>query len=138
MQIDKNLYDEINEYCKINDIKTRDFIHKILREGFMKEKYGEMPFQRSKTNEMEHAACGKIKDLIENQVSLPPDILEVVDEHFFELLGDDKEKMEPSNDEDGHDGVLNHEIIPAVLENPTKENKMVVETPKPKKKRKLN
>jgi len=138
MQIDKNLYDEINEYCKINDIKTRDFIHKILREGFMKEKYGEMPFQRFKTNEMEHAACEKIKDLIENQVSLPPDILEIVDEHFFELLGNDEEKIEPSKDEDGHDGVLNHEIVPVVLENPTKERRMVVETPKPKKKRKLN
>lgn len=44
MQIDKKLYDEINEYCKLNNIKTRDFIHNILKEGFLKEKYGDKPF----------------------------------------------------------------------------------------------
>ena len=44
MQIDKNLYIEINEYCKLNNIKTRDFIHNILKEGFLKEKYGDKPF----------------------------------------------------------------------------------------------
>lgn len=50
MQIDKNLYDEINEYCKLNDLKTRDFIHKILKDGFLKEKYGESPFIFKKEN----------------------------------------------------------------------------------------
>ena len=50
MQIDKNLYDEINEYCKLNNLKTRDFIHKILKDGFLKEKYGESPFIFKKEN----------------------------------------------------------------------------------------
>lgn len=50
MQIDKNLYDEINEYCKLNDLKTRDFIHKILKDSFLKEKYGESPFLFKKEN----------------------------------------------------------------------------------------
>lgn len=44
MQIDKKLYEKINDYCKINDLKTRDFIHNLLREAFMKEKYGTSPF----------------------------------------------------------------------------------------------
>lgn len=44
MQIDKNLYNEINDYCKLNELKTRDFIHKILKEGFLREKYGDSPF----------------------------------------------------------------------------------------------
>ena len=44
MQIDKKLYNEINEYCKINGIKTRDFIHKKLQEAFLIEKYGDKPF----------------------------------------------------------------------------------------------
>lgn len=48
MQIDKNLYDEINEYCKLNSLKTRDFIHNLLREAFMKEKYGDSPFAFNK------------------------------------------------------------------------------------------
>lgn len=44
MQIDKKIYDEINEYCKLNDLKTRDFIHNLLKEAFLKEKYGDKPF----------------------------------------------------------------------------------------------
>jgi hypothetical protein len=44
MQIDKKLYEEINDFCKINDLKTRDFIHNLLQEAFMKEKYGTSPF----------------------------------------------------------------------------------------------
>lgn len=50
MQIDKNLYDEINEYCKLNNLKTRDFIHKLLKDSFLKEKYGESPFLFKKEN----------------------------------------------------------------------------------------
>ena len=48
MQIDKHLYNEINEYCKLNNLKTRDFIHKILREAFNKEKFGDSPFAFNK------------------------------------------------------------------------------------------
>lgn len=51
MTIDKNLYTEINEYCKENNIKTRDFIHRILNEAFLKEKYGESPFAFIKKEE---------------------------------------------------------------------------------------
>ena len=51
MVIDKNLYSEINEYCKENNIKTRDFIHKILKEAFLKEKYGDSPFAFFKKEE---------------------------------------------------------------------------------------
>ena len=51
MQLDKSLYDEINDYCKLNSLKTRDFIHKILKEAFLKEKYGDSPFAFYKKNE---------------------------------------------------------------------------------------
>jgi hypothetical protein len=44
MLLDKELYNEINEYCKLNSLKTRDFIYKILKEAFLKEKYGDAPF----------------------------------------------------------------------------------------------
>jgi hypothetical protein len=93
MVLDKNLYDEINEYCKLNALKTRDFIHKILKEAFLREKYGDSPFIRVQTvKTAEEQACEKIKDLIENQVSVPPDIMECVDEHFFEMLGEQSEE----------------------------------------------
>jgi hypothetical protein len=61
MQIDKKLYIEINEYCKLNNIKTRDFIHNILKEGFLKEKYGDRPFFMQEKN-IETEQLSEIKD----------------------------------------------------------------------------
>lgn len=51
MQLDKKLYEEINAYCKLNSLKTRDFIHKILKDAFLKEKYGDSPFAFNKKTE---------------------------------------------------------------------------------------
>lgn len=44
MEIDKNLYKEIKAYCDLNGLKARDFIHKLLKDAFIKEKYGDRPF----------------------------------------------------------------------------------------------
>ena len=65
MQIDKKLYDEINEYCKLNNLKTRDFIHKILKDGFFKEKYGESPFFFKKENKNELKEIEKDIQIVE-------------------------------------------------------------------------
>ena len=43
MEIDKQLYAEIKEYCELNGLKPRDFIHNILKKAFMEEKYGKAP-----------------------------------------------------------------------------------------------
>lgn len=141
MEIDKKLYTEINEYCKLNNLKTRDFIHKILKEGFMKEKYGESPFikvQMTKTSEAE--ACEKIKDLIENQVSVPPEIMEVVDEHFFEMLDEPKKEKEQVTGEQLNIavGVYEKTLGSEMAGISPTNNTGVIEIPKPKKKRKLN
>lgn len=139
MEIDKKLYDEINEYCKLNGLKTRDFIHKILKEGFMKEKYGESPFIKVQmTKNAEAEACEKIKDLIENQVSVPPEIMEIVDEHFFEML--DEPKKEQVTDEQLNIAVKVYEktLASEMAGVSPINNTGVIEIPKPKKKRKLN
>lgn len=44
MQLDKELYNEIKEFCELNELKTRDYIHKLLKDAFMIEKYGNSPF----------------------------------------------------------------------------------------------
>lgn len=139
MEIDKKLYTEINEYCKLNNLKTRDFIHKILKEGFMKEKYGESPFikvQMSKTAEQE--ACEKIKDLIENQVSAPPEIMEIVDEYFFEMLDEPKEEQVTGEQLNIAVGVYEKTLSSEMTGISPTNNTGVIEIPKPKKKRKLN
>lgn len=44
VQILSDLYDEIKEFCDLNDLKTNKFINDLLKNAFMKEKYGESPF----------------------------------------------------------------------------------------------
>lgn len=140
MELDKKLYTEINEFCKLNGLKTRDFIHKILKEAFLKEKYGDSPFikvQMTKTAEEE--ALKKINDLVKNQVSLPPEIMEAVDEYFFEMLVEENkselQNQKPNEMVSSVEPVIDEPIQPK--ETPI-EWVMTKEAPKPKKKRKLN
>lgn len=43
MEVDKQLYAEIKEYCELNGLKPRDFANNLLKKAFMEEKYGKMP-----------------------------------------------------------------------------------------------
>lgn len=93
VEIENKLYSEIKEYCKLNGLVIKDFINKILKKAFTIEKYGDKPFSiesvpQKKSSKLEQEAVDKIKDIIENQVSVPPEIMEAVDEHFFEMLVD--------------------------------------------------
>ena len=137
MQIDKKIYDEINEYCKDNGLKTKDFIHKLLKEAFLKEKYGDSPFQSIKLSKIEDQACGKIKEIIENQTSVPVEIREVTDEHFFDMLNpievkeDEKNIVQTVYEENKN---VDTPLTPSeeIVETP----KIVEETPKPRVKKK--
>ena len=142
VEIDTKLYNDIKLYCKVNNLKIKDFINKLLKRAFTIEKYGEKPFANTSSSVIitpfnivtnstpvntcagkklvenkfitteispeiaqtlptkEEQAVEKIKDLIENQVSVPAEIMEAVDEHFFELLGDtETEKKEKKTTE---------------------------------------
>lgn len=108
MVLDKQLYNEINEYCKLNDLKTRDFIHKILKEGFMKEKYGDSPFKFTSVPQLPDNAVKKIEDLVENQFPLPPEVIEPIDNKSVEPK---KEIEEIKLQEDIYTGKVEDEII---------------------------
>ena len=84
MVIDKNLYSEINEYCKENNIKTRDFIHKILKEAFLKEKYGDSPFAFFKKEEKNTQQEIQPITQVENTV-IEPVIEQVVVDNVIEV-----------------------------------------------------
>ena len=188
VEIDKKLYQEIKDYCKLNNLVIKDFVNKLLRKALTVEKYGDKPFSYENgtivdnkkkqngmipevtpeaiwapyvpeevvttlvdleplnvelpekikeryaevddkfygklqvdgllekesngkigkmelpdeppynnvmvttehINDLEAQAIEKIKDLVENQVSVPAEIMEIVDEHFFDMLGDEK------------------------------------------------
>lgn len=42
--LDTKLHNEIKEYCKLNGLKVNSFINELLKKAFMREKYGETPF----------------------------------------------------------------------------------------------
>ena len=137
MQIDKKIYDEINEYCKDNGLKTKDFIHKLLKEAFLKEKYGDSPFQSIKLSKIEDQACGKIKEIIENQTSVPVEIREVTDEHFFDMLNPVEVKdVEKNIVQTVHEEVKNADTPLTPSEEIVETPKIEEETPKPRVKKK--
>ena len=91
IELDKKLHKDIKEYCQLNDLVMKDFVNKLLKKAFMVEKYGDKPFAEPKMSNLENEAIEKIKDLVENQVDLPIEIAEAMEEvDFFELLGEEK------------------------------------------------
>lgn len=91
MQLDKQLYDEINDYCKLNNLKTRDFIHKILREAFNTEKYGNGPFAFNRKVETVNEEVKPIVEIKEDKVDTSENdniTLNLAMKAFNEIFGD--------------------------------------------------
>lgn len=49
MEIDKKLHEEIKEYCKLNGLKTTEYVNSLLKKAFMEDKYGVSPFSKDRT-----------------------------------------------------------------------------------------
>lgn len=135
VEIENKLYSEIKEYCKLNGLIIKDFINKLLKKAFTVEKYGDKPFsiesvpQKKRSSKLEQEAVDKIKDIIENQVSVPPEIMEAVDEHFFEMLVDSSNnEIKPVLPMDYETPNPVNPILPMDYETP----KAVMVTPEPK------
>lgn len=43
VKIDDKLKEEIKQYCTLNKLKMGEFVNKLLKEAFAKEKYGDRP-----------------------------------------------------------------------------------------------
>ena len=43
VKIDEKLYQEIKDYCKLNKLRTGDFVNDLLKKAFTVEKYGDRP-----------------------------------------------------------------------------------------------
>lgn len=95
IELDKKLHKDIKEYCQLNGLVMKDFVNKLLKKAFMVEKYGDKPFAEPKMSNLEKEAIEKIKDMVEEQVDLPIEIAEAMEEvDFFELLGDEKNEVQ--------------------------------------------
>lgn len=113
MQLDNKLYQEIKEYCELNNLKTRDFIHNILKEAFLKEKYGESPFNKKNvdvTLNREEILDNFIRN-ITPQIEIENEINEIVSDNFFEFF-DEKNTLNQNNDiqKEIHDNTQKEEL----------------------------
>lgn len=63
MEIDKELYKEIKEYCDLNGIKPKEYANNLLRKAFMEDKYGKTPFKRL-TPEMVEESKKKVSEVV--------------------------------------------------------------------------
>jgi hypothetical protein len=114
MQLDNKLYQEIKEYCELNNLKTRDFIHNILKEAFLKEKYGESPFNKKNvdvTPNREEILDNFIRN-ITPQIDIENEINEIVSDNFFEFF-DEKNTLNQNNDiqKEIHDNIQKEETV---------------------------
>ena len=64
MEIDKKLYGDIKEYCKLNGLKTAEYVNSLLKNAFMLDKYGVSPFSKEHTV-IEHDA---FNEAVNNEV----------------------------------------------------------------------
>lgn len=127
MQLDKELYNEIKSFCELNNLKTRDFIHKILKESFLKEKYSDFPLMK---NEKEFVKTVDISEDIKTekdthekealnafitnatpQIDNDNEINEIVSDNFFEFF-DEKNTLNQNNDiqEEKHNNTQKEEL----------------------------
>ena len=78
--IRKDLFNEIEEYAKLNGFKTTWLINDLLKKRFMVEKYGDSPFDM----------FAKRVEIMET----PPEIQAVINDNFWEMMEDDKPKQD--------------------------------------------
>lgn len=108
MQLDKDLYNDINEYCKLNGLKTHNFIHKILNEAFLKEKYGDSPFFNLKT-ETESECDNKNISEIEIQEEIKSQITK--DSSVIAQVENYEENITPTQNNDFKSNKISEEYI---------------------------
>lgn len=72
MEIDKKLYEEIKSYCKLNGLKTSEYVNGLLKKAFLEEKYGKTPFSRNdKIFPSDDGKKDNADDIDEQMVTIP-------------------------------------------------------------------
>lgn len=78
MEVDKKLYEEIKEYCKLNGIKPSEYVNSLLKKAFMEDKYGVSPFSKERTPIIGNDAFEKaVNDEVKRILNDPKEFEEV-------------------------------------------------------------
>ena len=137
VEISDKTYEDLKEFCSLNNLKIGQFADKLIHDGLMIEMYGDVPFTNYRMPKREEIvelvreaemnsypiseetsgktrAAQAVKDVIEQfkntaeifetmqkkapQENIPPEIAQVVQDHWFEMI-DDGEKIKPIDKE---------------------------------------
>ena len=104
MEIDKKLYGDIKEYCKLNGLKTAEYVNSLLKNAFMLDKYGVSPFSKERTviehDAFNEAVNNEVKRILNDPKEFEEATKKFNKDFFNEMKEYDKtEIMEKSNPE---------------------------------------
>ena len=136
VEIDKRLYQEIKDYCKLNNLVIKDFVNKLLKKAFIIEKYGDRPFSENNIT-IGNDAIQKLTDSVFAKTEVNPS-------YYGEAETDNRVigKMELPDEPPYNTMIVTTEPIKEIEVQDTKEIKDIVEVepkkeePKPQVKRK--
>ena len=112
MEIDKELYKQIKEYCDLNGLKTKDYIYNLLKNAFMADKYGDKPFKKESIEVT--APLFKVNEVTANGRVYPENVVKDAVENFRKnVIEGDKEFVEFVDAIGGNDkyGEIVHEAL---------------------------
>ena len=78
--IDRALYEKIKEFCDFNGLKRVKYVNDLLKDAFMRDKYGDKPFdvrEKPENPDLEDELPEKIEE-IEAEDETKPEIVSII------------------------------------------------------------
>ena len=70
VEITDRTFEDLREFCKLNDLKIGQFADKLIREGLMIEMYGDVPFTNYRVNLPKEEIVALVKETESNSVPI--------------------------------------------------------------------
>jgi hypothetical protein len=88
MEINKELNNEIWEYCRANNITNiDDFTLKLLKQGFTSEKFGSTPMVKTIEKEVEKIIEVEVEKIVEKIIEIPVNMVDTeLSDKYTELI----------------------------------------------------
>jgi len=96
IEINDKTYEDLREFCRLNDLKIGQFADKLIREGLMIEMYGDVPFTnyRAKTKEVFSPEKFKDDEKFKELYTIDPEPVKPIDEETKDRVIEEMEKFE--------------------------------------------
>lgn len=88
VEITDKTYEDLKEFCSLNDLKIGQFADKLIRDGLMIEMYGDVPFTDYHVKPQREIKEIEVKSTVSEDGTLEQEMVEkAVDEHLNEIVG---------------------------------------------------